>query len=143
MRLTAIVFVLSLCVLDTFAGKVFFDTEKDVFFKLYKRENPTNFTILNQNSSQNSFPLDSFDPEIPTRICIHGYLASSGTIDQFREAFLDAGEFNFIVSPTRNTNPLIPFIILIESIRSLILFNYSINFKYNFSWLIGRVEHSM
>lgn len=95
MRLTAIVAVLLLVACNVSSVKVFFDVEKDVFFKLYKRDNPTNFTILNKNSS-GTYPLDSFDPNIPTRICIHGYLAKKKSIDRFREAYLNVGDFKFI-----------------------------------------------
>lgn len=96
MNFTSLGLILLICVCNGFPVQIFFDIENDVYFKLYKRDSLTNYTIIHQNISE-SLPLDSFDPKIPTRICIHGYLASSGTIDQFREAFLNAGDFNFII----------------------------------------------
>lgn len=52
-----------------------FDANEDVIFKLYKRDNPTTFTLLRINDER-SIPNDTlFDPELPTRIHIHGFLA--------------------------------------------------------------------
>lgn len=88
--------ILLLCVGNSFSGKIFFEIEKDVFFKLYDRNNPENFTILNHKHYLESSPAESFEPKLPTRICIHGYLATEAYIDRFRKAYLNVGDFNFI-----------------------------------------------
>lgn len=72
-----------------------FDVDTDTIFKLYKRENLTNSHVLNKNESD-EFSLDSLNLKIPTRIYAHGYLASKKSIKKFRDAFLNAGDFNFI-----------------------------------------------
>lgn len=70
-----------------------FNTNKDVLFKLYKRDFDSQ--ILNKNDS-NVFVLDSLDLQIPTRIFTHGYLSSKKTIEKMRDAYLNAGDFNFV-----------------------------------------------
>lgn len=72
-----------------------FDVDTDTIFKLYKRENLTKFHVLNKNESD-EFCLDSLDLQIPTRIYTHGYHATKKSIKKFRDAFLNAGDFNFI-----------------------------------------------
>lgn len=65
-------------------------------FKLYKRNKPTEFTIL-QNTSTPSFVSESFDLQLPTQIYVHGWLAKDDTIENFREALLNAADVNLIV----------------------------------------------
>lgn len=69
---------------------------EDVVFRLYKRDEPTEFTIL-QNTSTPSFVSKSFDLQLPTQIYVHGWLAKDDTIGNFREALLNAADVNLIV----------------------------------------------
>lgn len=73
-----------------------FDADEDVLFKLYKRDNPKRFTILNVNRSR-IVSDDKFDPELPTRIHIHGFLPKDEIIDRYRDLYLSNGDYNFIV----------------------------------------------
>lgn len=84
--------ILLICVCSVH-GFTKFNANKDVILKLYKRESPTNFIVLNEN---NSTSFDAFDPTLPTRIFAHGFSSSSITIENFRDAYLSAGNFNFI-----------------------------------------------
>lgn len=71
-----------------------FDANKLVIFKLFKR-NETDFVALNRNDSRLFFT-DAFDPKLPTRIYIHGFLGMDETIEGYRQAFSNVGDFNFI-----------------------------------------------
>lgn len=73
-----------------------FDADEDVIFKLYTRENLKNFTILKLDESR-SIENDLFDPQLPTRVHVHGFLALERIIDRYREAYLSVGDYNFIV----------------------------------------------
>lgn len=73
-----------------------FDADEDVLFKLYKRDNPKKFTILTVNRSR-IVSDDIFDPELPTRIHIHGFLPKDEIIDRYRDLYLSNGDYNFIV----------------------------------------------
>lgn len=76
-----------------------FDADEDVIFKLYKRENPTNFSILEVYTVNGSQVIlnDLFDPKLPTRVHIHGFLAKEEIIDRYRQVYLSVGNYNFIV----------------------------------------------
>lgn len=74
-----------------------FDADEDVLFKLYKRDNPKKFTILTVNRSRIVSDDDVFDPELPTRIHIHGFLPKDEIIDRYRDLYLSNGDYNFIV----------------------------------------------
>lgn len=76
-----------------------FDADEDVIFKLYKRDNPTNFSVIEvYRVNETSVILnDFFDPKIPTRIHIHGYWSLQKIIDRYRQVYLGIGDFNFIV----------------------------------------------
>lgn len=93
---TTFLFCASILLLDVCSG-IGFDADEDVIFKLYKRDNPTNFTVLridNQRSFSNDTP---FDPTKPTKIHIHGYLALPSIVDRYRQVYLSVGDYNFIV----------------------------------------------
>lgn len=74
-----------------------FDADEDVIFKLYKRDNPTKYTILRINSERSILNDTLFDPKLPTRIHVHGFLAKEEIIDRYREVYLSVGDYNFIV----------------------------------------------
>lgn len=76
-----------------------FNAEEDVIFKLYKRDNPTNFSVIEvYRVNETSVILnDFFDPKLPTRVHIHGYFSLQKIIDRYRQAYLGVGDFNFIV----------------------------------------------
>lgn len=73
-----------------------FDADEDVLFKLYKRDNPKKFSILSVNRSR-IVSDDVFDPELLTRIHIHGFLPKDEIIDRYRDLYLSHGDYNFIV----------------------------------------------
>lgn len=74
-----------------------FDADEDVIFKLYKRDNPTTFTVLRISPERTLSNSTQFDPKLPTRIHIHGFLAKEEIIDRYREVYLKVGDYNFIV----------------------------------------------
>lgn len=91
-HLTGIVSALLFCAFCSAS----FDADEDVIFKLYKRDEPTKFIVLKINGERlNS--TNPFDPELPTRVHIHGYLAEEEIIDRYRQAYLSIGDYNFIV----------------------------------------------
>lgn len=92
MHLSATVSILLFCACSSVA----FDADEDVIFKLYKRDEPKKFIIL-KISGERSNSNSSFDPELPTRVHIHGYLAKEQIIDRYRQAYLSTGDYNFIV----------------------------------------------
>lgn len=73
-----------------------FDADEDVIFKLYTRDHPTSYAVLNIEESR-LISTDSFDPNLLTRIHIHGFLPKEEIIDRYREVYLSVGDFNFIV----------------------------------------------
>lgn len=93
MHSVAFLIFISLLVLNACKA---FDADEDVLFKLYKRENPTNFTILTINGSH-LITGDTYDPGLLTRIHIHGFLPKKEIIDRYREVYLSVGDYNFIV----------------------------------------------
>lgn len=93
MHSAAFLILVSVLVLNTCKA---FDANEDVIFKLYKRENPTNFTILTINGSH-LITGDIFEPGLLTRIHIHGFLPTKEIIDRYREVYLSVGDYNFIV----------------------------------------------
>lgn len=80
-----------------FCESIGFDADEDVIFKLYKRDNPTNYTVLTINQERSISNETLFDPGLPTKIHIHGYLAKEEIIDRYRQAYLSVGDYNFIV----------------------------------------------
>lgn len=92
--------VLLLCVSILVFGVCFskaFNADEDVIFKLYKRDNPTVFTVLQINQERSISNDSLFDPELPTRIHVHGFLAKEEIIDRYRQVYLSVGDYNFIV----------------------------------------------
>lgn len=87
--------VLNLLILFVFTCDAF-DADEDVIFKLYKREDAKNFTVLALNESR-TISNDTFEPQLPTRIHIHGFLPKEEIIDRYRQVYLNAGDYNFIV----------------------------------------------
>ncbi|XP_055295774.1 inactive pancreatic lipase-related protein 1-like [Sitodiplosis mosellana] len=97
MHSSATAFLFCVCILMFDDCTSSFDADEDVIFKLYKRDNPTNFTVL-RIDNQRSISNDTlFDPELPTKIHIHGYLAKEEIIDRYRQVYLSVGDYNFIV----------------------------------------------
>lgn len=78
---------------------VAFDADEDVIFKLYKRENLNNFTVLKINGSRalSNDSFEAFDANLLTRIHIHGFLPKEEIIDRYRDVYLSIGDYNFIV----------------------------------------------
>lgn len=74
-----------------------FNANEDVIFKLYKRDNPTSFTVLRISQERTMSNDTLFDPELPTRIHVHGFLAKEEIIDRYRQVYLSVGNYNFIV----------------------------------------------
>lgn len=74
-----------------------FDADEDVIFKLYKRNNPTKYTVLRLDNQRSVGNDTLFDPKIPTRIHVHGFLAKEEIIDRYREVYMNVGDYNFIV----------------------------------------------
>lgn len=72
-----------------------FNLYKSTIFRLYKRELLTTYTLLNSNATE-SVKNEFFDPKLPTRIYVHGYLGNEETIENYRQIFLKVGDYNFI-----------------------------------------------
>nr|CAD7398090.1 unnamed protein product [Timema cristinae] len=62
-----------------------FDAEKDVKFYLYTQSNPTSATSLSVGDVST---LANFNPDLSTKIIVHGWLAGPKDMDDSREAYL-------------------------------------------------------
>lgn len=80
-----------------------FHMRHDIVFEFNSNSASTAlFTLLNLDQptgrSFNSVIDDTiFDPELPTRIFIHGYFSDRKTLNAYAKAYREAGRFNFIV----------------------------------------------
>lgn len=72
-----------------------FDIEKHLIFRLYTREDPVMYYALQTNGKQN-ISGTTFKPERPTRIFVHGFRSKEKVIKRYTEAYLKAGDYNFI-----------------------------------------------
>lgn len=87
-----------------------FSAAKHVIYEMYSRASPDH-TNLTLDQIQNQFDVEdndtpgrslslndglNFDPNRPTRIFIHGYYSDRETFAQYADAYLKAGDFNFI-----------------------------------------------
>lgn len=91
-RVSSFVFaIVSICVVNSNA----FDIEKDLAFRLYTKEEPVMYYVLRTNGNP---PVSDtpFNAKRPTRIFVHGYKTKEKTIDRYVQAYLKAGDFNFI-----------------------------------------------
>lgn len=68
-----------------------FNPEKDIKFRLYTRENRSNYFDLGNGCS-----FGDFNPNRPTRIFIHGYKSTEEVFCRYKEAYLDLSDYNFI-----------------------------------------------
>nr|CAD7409447.1 unnamed protein product [Timema poppensis] len=66
-----------------------FDAEKDVKFYLYTQSNPTSATSLSVGDVST---LANFNPDLSTKIIVHGWLAGPKDMDDSREAYLATGQ---------------------------------------------------
>lgn len=83
--------VVCICVIKRYS----FNIEKDLWFRLYTREDPTSYYVL----SGSGYPEVSgtpFNSSRPTRIFIHGFKSKEKVIKRYTEAYLEFGDFNFI-----------------------------------------------
>lgn len=69
-----------------------FDIENDLVFRLYTHEYPTGYSVLKANLE----PPNTFNPNRPTRFFIHGFKSSEPVLIRYKDAFLKAGNYNFI-----------------------------------------------
>lgn len=86
------VLLLSICVRHHHA----FDIDKDLVFRLYTREEPSMYYVLKATGAP-AISDTTFNPNRPTRIFVHGYKSKEKVINRYREAYLDLGDYNFIV----------------------------------------------
>lgn len=92
MNLTALqIFIFLFCICRIEAFNLYESTR----FRLYKRDVLTTYTLFNKNTSE-SVKNELFDPKIPTKIFIHGFLAKEETIETYQQNFRKLGDFNFI-----------------------------------------------
>lgn len=76
-------------------GSNAFDIEKDLVFRLYTHEDPIMYWAL-QPKGPILVSDTPFNASRPTRIFVHGFKSKEKVINRYKEAFLDAGNFNFI-----------------------------------------------
>lgn len=72
-----------------------FEATEDVQFELYTRENRKIYELLDTHGEP-TIEGTRFRPTRPTRIFVHGYRSKQKVIDRYAEAFLNAGDYNFI-----------------------------------------------
>ena len=83
--------VVCICVIKRYS----FNIEKDLWFRLYTREDPDSYYVL----SGSGYPAVSetpFNSSRPTRIFIHGFKSKEKVIKSYTNAYLDLADFNFI-----------------------------------------------
>lgn len=72
-----------------------FDANEDVQFELYTRESRKVYEVLDTHGEP-AIAGSRFQATRPTRIFVHGYRSKRKVIDRYSEAFLNAGDYNFI-----------------------------------------------
>lgn len=72
-----------------------FDIDKDLVFRLYTREEPGMYYVL-KTAGAPAISDTTFNPQRPTRIFVHGYKSKEKVINRYRDAYLAAGDYNFI-----------------------------------------------
>lgn len=72
-----------------------FDANEDVQFELYTRESRKIYEVLDTHGEP-AIAGSRFQATRPTRIFVHGYRSKRKVIDRYSEAFLNAGDYNFI-----------------------------------------------
>lgn len=72
-----------------------FDINKDLVFRLYTREDPVMYYALNAYRGP-ALNDTTFNPNRPTRIFVHGFKSKAKVINRYAEAYLNAGDYNFI-----------------------------------------------
>lgn len=85
------VLLLSVCVRQHYA----FDVNKDLVFRLYTREEPTNYHVL-KATGEPAIPSTTFKANRETRIFVHGFKSKEKVINRYKEAYLELGAYNFI-----------------------------------------------
>lgn len=66
----------------------------DVIFQLYRRSSPSTYSVL-VPYDDNSF--SGFDASLPTRLYIHGWMSSSSSGQEVKNAYLSVDDYNVIV----------------------------------------------
>lgn len=72
-----------------------FEANEDVRFELYTRESRKIYEVLDTHGEP-AIAYSRFQASRPTRIFVHGYRSKRKVIDRYSEAFLNAGDYNFI-----------------------------------------------
>lgn len=82
--------------------------DKDVVFKLFRSDDPTSHTVLQKKGNflnslfHKPYFSKAIDKNLPTRIYIYDFNETDETIDKFRGAILNAGNFNLIIVDWKN-----------------------------------------
>lgn len=92
-HVTCFAIFICLCLVNVNALVEPFDPNNDIYFELYTRENRDNFQVIKNVQQIGNTP---FDPIRRTRIFVHGFLSGRRIIQQYAQAFLQAGNYNFI-----------------------------------------------
>lgn len=93
LRITAMLLVLISLALLQLGGA--FEANEDVQFELYTRESRKVYEVLDTHGEP-QIAGSRFDASRPTRIFVHGYRSKRKVIDRYSEAYLNAGDYNFI-----------------------------------------------
>lgn len=72
-----------------------FDASEDVQFELYTRDNRQVFQLIDTHGEP-AIANTLFSASRPTRIFVHGYRSKHKVINRYAEAYLNAGDYNFI-----------------------------------------------
>lgn len=77
------------------SGCPVFDIDEHLIFRLYTPKNRYVHERLAAFAGR-STPMANFNPRLPTRIFIHGYLSDESMINLYRDAYLEKSDYNFI-----------------------------------------------
>lgn len=72
-----------------------FEANEDVQFELYTRDNRKIYEVIDTHGEP-AIANTRFQATRQTRIFVHGYRSKRKVIDRYSEAFLNAGDYNFI-----------------------------------------------
>lgn len=76
------------------------DPNPIVYFRLYTPTNRTSHLELRTSDSgsgsTHTISSTKFDPRWPTRVFVHGFLSDDTVISQYRDTYLQRGDYNFI-----------------------------------------------
>lgn len=87
--------IISFIFIGLLSRSIAFDPSSDVQFELYTRDNRQVPQVIDTHGEP-AIVNSKFQSTRPTRIFVHGYRSKHKVINRYAEAFLNAGDYNFI-----------------------------------------------